>query len=56
MYIQVEDALKPQYIVTVIHSEYEQTVRFFVNEKAARDAYTEQLRNRNEVYLSKLID
>jgi hypothetical protein len=52
---RIQDAPEAQYIVTVIHDEYEQTVLFFVGEEAARLHYDQQKESRNEVYISKIL-
>jgi len=55
MYIMPEDVQAPQFMMVTVHSEYEQTVRFFISEQAARDAFAKQCSNGNEVYISKII-
>ena len=54
-HINPEDSSEPQFIVVAIHSEYEQTVRLFITEQAARDAYTEYVAKDNEAYISKIL-
>jgi hypothetical protein len=51
----VEDAAKAQYMLVIIHTDYEQTVRLFANDRVATAAYIEQYNLHNEVYLSKII-
>ena len=52
-YIIADDAPAPQYMVVVVHSECEQTVRLFITEQAAWDAYAAN--KDNEAYISKLL-
>ena len=51
----VVDAPKPQYIVIVIHDEYEQSVRFYAGMDAALEDFDKHVALHNEVYLSKIL-
>jgi hypothetical protein len=55
MYIQPEDVPVPQYIVVAIHSGFEQTIKFFINEKAAMDAYEIFITQGTEAYITKIV-
>jgi hypothetical protein len=56
MHIQiVEDAQAPAYVVIVHHTDYEQTIRYYLSEQAARDEYAKQSALHNEVYIAKLL-
>ena len=50
----LQDA-KAEYIVIVLHDQYEQSVYFFQGEQAARDMFTKENVNGNEVYISKIL-
>ena len=53
-YITADDAPAPRYMVVAVHSDHEQTIRLFIFEQAARDAYAEAIKN-GEAYLSKIL-
>ncbi len=52
-YLTAVDTPAPQYMVVVVHDEYEQSVRLFITEQAAREAYAAN--KCNEAYLSKIL-
>lgn len=53
-YLKVQDVPEPQYIVVVVHTEYEQSVYLFVSLEKAEAEAKEWIDKHAEVYLAKL--
>lgn len=44
----------PRYVVIIIHDEYEQSVRFYIDREKALAEYCQWAEKNAEVYLSKI--
>lgn len=54
MYKQAEDAPKPQFVVVVIYSEYEESSFFFIEEARARE-FAKEKAAQSETHLGRLL-